>query len=219
MYVLYHNNRVLVGPRSWHRGMFENALRKEGISFSTLSRFDPEVTPVVIDDNTGIKEAKLEYPNHNDKIEFVVGPYWDLTGDVAIGTFQVRERPLDMIRGNLKNRAASVRWNKEIAGTTATIQGVEVTISTTREDRSAYVQQLSVMGESDTVNWKFPEGWLTLSKTDLTTIANTAQAYVQTTFDEELTKVTEIDNAVDAQALDAIVIGDEPEEPTLPENV
>jgi hypothetical protein len=71
------------------------------------------------------------------------------------------------------------------------------------------------MGNDDTVKWKFPEGWLTLTKAELTTVANTAQAFVQTAFDEEYAKVVEIETAADAATLDAIVIGDEPKEPNL----
>jgi hypothetical protein len=217
MYILYHNNRVLVGPRSWNRGIFQSALTKEGISYSdVLPRYEPNhEVPIVIDANTGIKKVRVEYPSHNDKIEYLVGPYYDLTEDVAIATYNVTPRPLDMIRGNLKDRVAKVRWSKEISGTTATIQDTEVSISTTREDRSIYTQQLSVMGNDDTVKWKFPEGWLTLTKAELTTVANAAQAFVQTAFDEEYSKVVEIETAADAATLDAIVIGDEPKEPNL----
>ena len=62
------------------------------------------------------------------------------------------------------------------------------------------------MGDADTVNWKFPETWLTLTKQDLGLCVTAATQYVQECFDWELNKSEEIDNSETKQELLAIII-------------
>jgi hypothetical protein len=62
------------------------------------------------------------------------------------------------------------------------------------------------MGNDDTANWKFPEGWLTLTKDDLASVVTAADAYVQGVFDWEKTINDEIDAAETAEELHAIEI-------------
>jgi len=122
-----------------------------------------------------------------------------------------------MAKANFKNEAAAYRYELEVAGTTATVQDTEVTLSTKREDREVFAQRHALMGDSDTVSWKFAEGWLTLSKTDVATLANAINTHVQTQFDWEVSKNTAIDAAADLAALDTIEIRPPEPEPELPE--
>ena len=62
------------------------------------------------------------------------------------------------------------------------------------------------MGENDVVNWKFPEAWLTLTKSDLGIAVNAGVAHVQAQFNWELAKNEEIDACTTAAELDAVVI-------------
>jgi hypothetical protein len=70
------------------------------------------------------------------------------------------------------------------------------------------------MGENDTVNWKFPEGWLTLTKADLGAAVTAGVAHIQSSFDWEKAKVEEIEAATDAATLDVIVIVEPQEAPS-----
>ena len=107
---------------------------------------------------------------------------------------------------NLKQLAAQERYKKEILGTTATIQSQSLTIDTSRGARDIFVQTYLLMGDADTVNWKFPETWLTLTKQDLGLCVTAATQYVQECFDWELNKSEEIDNSETKQELLAIII-------------
>jgi hypothetical protein len=62
------------------------------------------------------------------------------------------------------------------------------------------------MAESDTVNWKFPETWLTLTKTDLSLAVQAGAQYIQSCFDWELNITEQIDLAETKEQLLAIVI-------------
>ena len=57
------------------------------------------------------------------------------------------------------------------------------------------------MGDNDTVQWKFPEAWLNLTKQELGLIVATGAGHVQGSFDWEVSKVAEIDNCTTHEQL------------------
>jgi hypothetical protein len=211
MYVLVHKERVLVGPRDWNRPMFEGALNKLKIQ-TLLPRRDPQELPIEIDADTYITNAAIVIPPHNEKIETYHGPYWNFENkSLAVGTYEIKEKQLGSIRELLINEAAAERYRREVAGTTTEIQGTMVTLDTSRDGRNIFLQKYTLMGDADTVNWKFPEGWLTLTKSDLGIAVAAGAAHIQTAFDWEKAKVEEIEAAEDAATLDAIVIVEQEE--------
>jgi len=214
MYVLVHKQRVIVGPMAWNRAMFSGALNKLNIT-TVLPRKDPTDLPIVFDADTKLCSAVLEYPEHNPKIEYLHGPFWNFDEPTAVGTFQILETPIEFIKGNLKATVATERYNREIAGTTATIQNMAVTVDTNRGSRDIFVQQYLLMSENDVVNWKFPEAWLTLTKSDLGIAVAAGVAHVQAQFNWELEKNEEIDACTTAAELDAVVIVEVVENPIL----
>ena len=218
MYALVHKGRVLVGPMAWNRGLFEGALVRHNVS-GHVPRLAPDSNnlPIIYDEETQIMPARYETPEHNTRIQRTYGPFWTFDDGIAVGTFAIKDQDLDMAKANFKNEAAAYRYELEVAGTTATVQDTEVTLSTKREDREVFAQRHALMGDSDTISWKFAEGWLTLSKTDVATLANAINTHVQTQFDWEVSKNTAIDAAADLTALDAIEIRPPEVEPELPE--
>lgn len=206
MYVLVHKERVLVGPRDWHRPMFEGALDKIKIK-SLLPMRDPQELPFEIDEDTYITNASIVIPPHNERIETYHGPYWNFEDKkLAVGTYGIKERTIGSIRELLKNQTTAERYRKEISGTTVEIHGITVTLDTSRNGRNIYVQKYIMMADDDTVNWKFPEAWVALNKTDLGLVVSTGAAHVQNAFDWEKSKFEEIDAAETAAELDTIII-------------
>jgi hypothetical protein len=106
----------------------------------------------------------------------------------------------------LKLQAADERWIKETAGTTTTIQDTVVTVDTARGSRDIFVQKYLLMLDSDVVTWKFPETWLSLTKTDLGQVVAAGASHVQSAFAWEKDINDAINTADTLDALDAIVI-------------
>ncbi len=205
MYVIVHGERVISGPMEWNRAMFDHSLTSVGVNFS-LPRlaFPDEELPFVIDENTKIMRAELVTPEHNEKIESTHGPYWDFSTGIAVGTYGIKTKDLGPIREYIKTRIAAIRYDKETSGKNITINGSEVFINTNRDARNVYAQRYLAMADSDTVNWKFGETWLTLSKADINTIIIECQNHVQSAFDWEKSKCDLIDAANTPEDLDAI---------------
>jgi hypothetical protein len=205
MYAVVYQNRVIVGPMGWNRAIFQGSLERRGI-VQTLPRVAPEELPLVINQDTKITRVEEVRPEINTMVEYYYGPLWDVTGDVSIATYNVVDTPIESARANFKTLAADERWKKEETGTSINIQNTDVSLDTSREGRNIFVQKYSMMGEADVVNWKFPEGWLTLTKAELGLIVATGAAYIQSCFDWEKTISDQIDAATTKQELLAIEI-------------
>lgn len=205
MYVLTHKNRVLAGPMDWNRAIFDGNLTKLKI-IKTLPRVAPETLPLIIDSDTVIYAAEFNEPVYNKKINYLEGPYWTFENDRAIAGYLVKDQPVDSVKANLKTQAAGERWSKETAGTTVDIQGITVTVDTARGSRDIFVQKFMLMQDGDLVTWKFPEAWLTLSKTELGAVVAAGAAHVQESFAWEKQISDAIDLADTLVKLDEIVI-------------
>lgn len=205
MYAVIYDNRVLVGPMNWNRGMFQGALERKGIQYP-LPRTAPDNLPLTINEHAKIMRVDEIRPTMNPLVEFYYGPLWDITEETAIANYEVHDSPIESMRYNLKQVAAQERYKREVLGTTTTIQDQTITIDTNRGTRDIFVQKYLLMSDSDLVNWKFPEGWLTLTKQDLGTVVQAGAQYIQSCFDWELNIAEQIDLAQTKQDLLAIII-------------
>ena len=162
----------------------------------------------LITDTVKILPASLVYQEYNQKTEYLDGPYWNYDNNFATGTFEIKDQSIESVKQNLISKIAANRYIKECAGIKITIQNVEVNVDTSREGRAIFIQAYTVMADNETINWKFPEAWLTLSKSELTQIIYTGASHVQETFNWESNKTIEINNCGSLQELNVIDVGD-----------
>lgn len=199
---------------AWNRAMFDGALHKLGIQI-TLPRTAPADLPMTIDGDTRLAEAVYEYPEYNTLTEYLHGPFWNFDAPVAVGTFQVMPIQIEFIKGTLHAQAAEERYRREAAGTTHVLQGQTVTLDTSRGGRDIFAQAYLLMADSDVKNWKFPEGWFTITRSELGSVVQAGSTYIQSCFDWERAKVEEIDACDTAAELSAVVIVPAPPQPAL----
>lgn len=183
--------------------MFSYALETIGKNF-VIPSIAPAQLPFVIDADTKISECVLIHPEVNEKIEYAHGPFWNFSSDIVVGTFEINQKPIEVVKNELKALVAKTRYAKEVSGTKVTVQDVEVTIDTSRGARDIFAQKYLLMASGETVNWKFPERWLLLSKSDLGLIVNAAVTYIQNQFNWEKDKTAEIDAATTNTQLNAV---------------
>jgi hypothetical protein len=119
MYAVIYDNKVVVGPMNWNRGMFQGALERKGIQYP-LSRTAPNNLPLTIDEHAKIMRVEEIRPQMNPLVEFYYGPLWDITEEAAIANYEVHDSPIESMRYNLKQLAAQARYSKEVLGTTVT---------------------------------------------------------------------------------------------------
>lgn len=203
MYVVINNNKVVLGILPWNPKYFSTVLKSRHKVTSTLPKTEPDSTefPYVIDENTVIKCAE-ENRSHeiNPMVEYYYGPQWEFVDDKVIANYEVKTQDLDSAKGNYRQKAAMLRYEKELSGTIVTIDGVEHAIETSREARAKYVEKYVMMGD-DPISWKFQDSWQTITKQNMFEIIQAIETYVQSTFDEELALVEQINATESNEAL------------------
>lgn len=211
MYVITdYNNQgfVILGPIDWKPRYISNILSDELDTSITVTAEDEARVPFEPAIGVKIRRCTSVYENINPKIEYHDGPFWsydDSNAEVqATATWKRADKPIDIVKGDLKNLIANLRWKKESAGVVLTIQGVEVWCDTSRTNRDIFLQKYSLMGNNDTITWKFPNTWLTLTKTELGLIVSTGGAYIQSCFDWEAQQSAIIDSCTTLAELDAL---------------
>lgn len=204
-FVIIQDNSIVTGPKLWNKLMFQEVLQEEcGVTYTLPTRND-EGAPFIITDTVSILPVtSLPDPEFNSKIERLDGPYWAFTSTEAQMWYQVADLPVDAVKNFLKNVIAANRYAAEVGGIQMDIQDKTVTIDTARGSREIFFDAYNMMGPDDTINWKFPECWLTLTKPELGSIVEAGKLHIQTCFNWEMNKDAEISACDTLEELDAI---------------
>jgi len=222
-YVITHNGRVILGPyNDWNYRYMNAVIKRDTNQDVSIGKADVDNLPLDLGNGIIVRNAVEVHPEIDTRIQRFDGPFWTFTADLGTATYTAVDKPLDQVKGEMKELAKVLRYQKEIAGTKVTVQGYEVTVETDRDTRNVFVQALMLMTDNDTRNWKFPieNVWINLTKADLASIVGAGAAYIQSQFDWEENVINRINAAVDSAALLAIypeVVPPAPEMPGLPE--
>lgn len=205
MFVIIHNNFVVLGPMRWNRFRFENFLEEELETTFTLPQSN-EDTPVIVSDDIKILPTQgTQDPAYNSKIEMLHGPMWEFTDTHAISSYEVWPMSVEAVKSTLKEQAGSERYNREITTVGVTIAGEVYKFSTNRDTRN--VIQNALQASATSFNWKMDRDvWVTLTNTELQAILDAISLHVQSCFDWEFNIIAEINAASTLTELDAIVI-------------
>jgi hypothetical protein len=201
-YVIIHKNRVIVGPMDWSQKYFSNVLKIRHKILANVPGTAPETFPYIIDENTEIRKVIENRPELNPMINYYYGPLWDLSDEIVIANYEVKEVAIETARDNLRSILAAERYKKEVAGTKILLGSSEVTLDTSREGRNIFIQKFLLMTDIETVNWKFPEGWFVLTKSDLGAVVQVGANHIQSAFDWEKETNSKIDSC---QTLEDII--------------
>lgn len=195
---------VLLGPMNWRPSYFQSCLRDDlEIDFNVPLSNDTNEAIIVNEIARIIPVIDIGITGeYNSKIHYLVGPYYNISETSAEMYHNVQDKPIEVVREELK-RSISVSGNKyELLGITVTIQDQEVAISTTRESRAIFAKAYQL--GKDGISWKFGNIFLTLSNDELGLIVNTSVDFVQSVFDWEHQKHIEIDSTLTLEDLNNI---------------
>lgn len=217
MYVITHHHdydEVLLGPIEWNSRFIASVLRQDlDLNYTpTIVDSDANKVPYDVLPNVRIRRVESVAEEFNPKTQFLVGPYWSYTDELATATYKAAFKDIDIVKSELKQELANERYNKEVSGTKVNIQGKEITADTNRGSRDVFAQKYLLMSDTDTVEWKFPEGWLTLTKTEMGQVVTAINNHVQNCFNWESQKTNEIDSGETHDQLNAVVIKEVPQE-------
>lgn len=195
MYALTYNNQVFLTPVKWKPRYIADVIEDDYEVTVSLALSDEQRIPFNITPEIKVLPMVEVKPDIDDFSQMYGGYTWVITDTQATATYFVSPVPVDFVRQRVKEKVATKRYGKECVGVKVTVQGQEVTAETDRETRSIFVQALMLMGEAEVKNWKFPEGFLALTKSDLSALVAAGATVVQDAFDWESVLVAEINTA------------------------
>lgn len=190
MFLITHNNNVILGPMKWNARRFTEVIEDDCEITVTL----PTTNDSYYEVNDEIKIYPVQgtiNPEYNSKTEYLHGPFYTYVDGVAISSMVVEQLPLSAAQNFVKQEAANVRWTKQNSGVKVTLNNVEYTFATNLQTKSTFHQYITSNLES--VNWKVDQDtWIVLSKSDIQTVFNSIVNHVQSAFDWEVAKLAEI---------------------------
>lgn len=205
-YLLVQNrSSVLLGPVFWQPRFIASVLADAGVDW-TPPPVGPESVQQITDSAEIFPVIGITQPAYNPVFEQLAGPYWDYSDAGAVGHYNIVQRELSAIRSTLLDQTATERWRREIAGIQYTIGDQTVTVATDRESRNIYTQKILSLDDTTTVQWKFPQGWVIVTKADLIALLGAIDAHVQAQYDWEAGIVAQISAAQTVTELQEIVI-------------
>jgi hypothetical protein len=195
MFVIVHNDNVILGPMRWNAYRFQEVILDDCELEVTLDSRNDNESVITVNAEIKIYPVTAEpNPTFNPKTEFLHGPFWTYTDTQAVQSYQVEQLTVEAAKNFLKAQVSSARWTKENSGITVTINDIEYKFDTDINTRSKFHQYVTAGLTS--VNWKLDQdSWIILGPDDINNIFSAITAHVQTAFDWENTKVTEINVA------------------------
>jgi hypothetical protein len=205
-FVITQDNFVIVGPNTWNRFKFEEALQEEcGITYTLPNSNDSGASFIISEVVKILPVVSLPEPEYNSKIQRLDGPYWIFSDQNAQMYYTAVDLPVDAVRNSLIALVANNRYYKEVGGIKMTVQETVVSIDTARNSRNIYIDAYNTVKIGETVNWKFPECWMSINRVELDSIVQAIKGHVEYCFNWEMAKDQEINSAQTLQELNAIV--------------
>lgn len=190
MFIITYKNNVILGPMKWNAKRFIEVIENDcGITVEL-----PQTNESYLKVNNDIEIYPVQgtpNPSYDPAIEFLHGPFYEYIDGIAYSSMTVEKIPLMAAQNLAKAKAANIRWTKQNSGVTVTLNGVDYNFKTDIETKSIFHQYITA--DLETVNYKIDQDtWIVLSKDDIKTIFNSIVNHVQSAFDWEVNKLSEI---------------------------
>lgn len=214
MFIIKQNNNVIYGPAEYNAGMFKYILIEDCELQDVVVPFSlNKGEKLIINDEISILPAELVYENINSKIEQYSGPFWSFEDDKAIGSYIKTNKSIDIVKSELKSIISEKRKKYETKNISMNINGIDVIIDASRENKANVIATYNLMSVGSTINFKFKNNlFLECSKEDLGIIVNAFNEQVNNAFNFEFNKTIEIDSAISLDELNSVILIDESKE-------
>jgi hypothetical protein len=199
---LIHKDSLLLGPMGFNVRMINSELRDLELSDFITSQSYLDLPIHFSDGITHLVPIEEIIPQYDSRYQNTRNFIWEISKENEVPvkvffTYLIENRTLDEVKHNRKQEVPGIRKRKENTIITLKINGVDIKVSTSKEERISLSTKLS--SSSGPYNFKFLNTWLDINTEQLQYILNEIDKVVQSAFDWELSKILEIDscNSID----------------------
>jgi hypothetical protein len=216
---LIHNNSLELGPFGLNVHYINQDLEELEVEERVSPQSFSELPIHFSDGLTHLLPVEKVIPDNDPKYHNVGNFTWEIVKENNIPiklllTYPVTDKTLEEVKELRKQEVSPERRNKENATITLTVNGTDVEVSTSREERLMLASKLSASPGPH--NFKFQNTWLEITTEELQYIVSEVDKVVQEAFDWELSKLQEIDACATIDEVYDVVIVEKPETPQLP---
>jgi hypothetical protein len=206
---LISNDSLILGPIGFNVRMINSELEGLELEERVTPSSYTEVPIHFSDNSTHILPVEKILQSYDPKYYNIGNFTWNIIKEDEIPVKVVFEYPLisrtlEEIKEIRKQEVKLIRKQKQNTKITLTIDGTEIQVSTSVEERTSLSNKLSVADAP--YNYKFNDVWVVITKVELQDILSSIDIVVQGAFDWEFSKTQEIDNCNTIEEVYGVVI-------------
>jgi hypothetical protein len=206
---LISNDSLILGPIGFNVRMINSELEGLELEERVTPSSYTEVPIHFSDNSTHILPVEKILQSYDPKYYNIGNFTWNIIKEDEIPVKVVFEYPLisrtlEEIKEIRKQEVKLIRKQKQNTKITLTIDGTEIQVSTSVEERTSLSNKLSVADAP--YNYKFNDTWVVITKVELQDILSSIDIVVQGAFDWEFSKTQEIDNCNTIEEVYSVVI-------------
>lgn len=211
---LIHNNSLELGPMGFNVRMINSELEDLEVEERITSQSYTDL-PIHFSDNlTHLLLIEKVVPENDPKYHNVGNFTWEIIKENEVPvkvllTYPITDKTLEEVKELRKQEVSPYRREKENTTISVNLNGTQVEVSTSREERLLLASKLSAAPGPH--NFKFKNTWLEITTEQLQTIVSEIDVKVQEAFDWELAKLQEIDACETIESVYAVVIREQSE--------
>lgn len=192
---LINNDSLILGPMGFNVRYINSELEDLDIEERISSQNYTDLPIHFSDNQTHLVQIEKSIPLYDPKYHNVGNFTWEIIKENEIPikvllTYQISDKTLEEVKILRKQEISPYRKEKENTTIFINLNGTEIEVSTSREERLLLASKLSAA--SGPYNYKFNNTWLEITREDLQYIISEIDKVVQEAFDWELTKLQEI---------------------------
>jgi hypothetical protein len=214
---LIHNDSLELGPFGMNVRYINEELEELEVE-ERISNQSFNQLPIHFSDGlTHLVSIETIIPENDPKYHNVGNFTWEIIKEnevpiKVVFTYPILDKTLEEVKTIRKQEVAPYRREKENIIITLTINGTEVEVSTSREERLLLASKLAASPGPH--NFKFQNTWLEITTSDLEYILHQIDIKIQEAFDWELVKLQEIDACETIDDVYNVTIKEVPTTPT-----
>lgn len=194
---LIHDNQLILGPMGFNVRMINSELEDLEIRERIIAQNRNNLPIHFPDGLTHLVAAEIEIPDNDIRYHNIGNYSWEIIkeNDIPVRvkfTYSISDKTLEEVKNNCKQQIPSARKQRENKVISLTVNGTEIQVATSREERLLLASKL--LADPGPHNYKFINTWLEITTEELQYIISEIDKSVQEAYDWEYSQLEQIDS-------------------------